>query len=243
MPAPAFADSLSSLLARVTEAAGRVLATVDRLDEDELRGPSRLPGWSRAHVLAHLSRGADSRVRLLEAARTGRAIPQYPDEAYRDREIQQWARRSRSELVADFRAADERLRVAIAEHPADCWGRIVHWLGDEERSVDDVVPSRLRELEIHHVDLDAGYGARDWPEWFVQTELSGVVADLRDRPGVPDLRLVVSGEDTAHQFGSQPARTVQGEASALLAWLIGRGDGGGLTVEPVGPLPQLPDWK
>jgi maleylpyruvate isomerase len=243
MPAPSFADSLARLLPRVTDSAGRVRATVDRLSEAELRGPSRLPGWSRAHVLAHLSRGADSRVRLLEAARTGRAIRQYPDEAYRDREIEQWARRSLSELVADFRRADERLRAAIADHPADCWGRNVCWLGAGERSVDDVVPSRLRELEVHHVDLDAGYGPQDWPDWFVQDELPGVVADLRDRPEVTDLRLVVSGEGAAYQFGARPTRTVEGAADELLAWLMGRGDGGGLTVEPAGPLPRLPDWK
>ncbi|MFG1838149.1 maleylpyruvate isomerase family mycothiol-dependent enzyme [Micromonospora sp. NPDC049175] len=243
MPAPSFADSPTGLLPRVTEAAGRVLATIERLGEDEVRGPSRLPGWSRAHVLAHLNRGADSRVRLLESARTGRVIRQYPDEAYREREIEQWAGRSLADLVADFRVSDERLRAAIADHPADCWGRNVRWLGAEERSVDDVVPSRLRELEVHHVDLDAGYGPRDWPDWFVQAELPGVVDGLRDRPEVPDLRLVVSGEDAAYQFGARPTRTVEGESSVLLAWLTGRGDGGGLTVEPAGPLPQLPDWK
>ncbi|MFF5177250.1 maleylpyruvate isomerase family mycothiol-dependent enzyme [Micromonospora sp. NPDC000316] len=243
MSTPVFADSLTNLLSCITEAANRVLATVDQLGDDALRGPSRLPGWSRAHVLAHLSRGADSRVRLLEAARTGGAIRQYPDEAARDREIEQWARRSRSELVADFRRADERLRAAIADHPADRWGRTVCWLGEEERSVDDVVPSRLQELEVHHVDLDAGYGPPDWPDWFVRAELANVVADLRDRPEVSDLRLVVRGEDVTHRLGARPARTVQGEAGVLLAWLIGRGDGTGLTVEPAGTLPHLPDWK
>jgi maleylpyruvate isomerase len=243
MPTPTFAAFPTDLLPRVAESTDRILATVDLLTEEELRAPSGLPDWSRAHVLAHLSRGADSRVRLLTAARTGRPIRQYPDEQTRTREIEQSARRSRSELVADFRHSADRLHAAIVEHPAESWGRPVCWLGEEERSVDDVVPSRLQELEIHHVDLAAGYGSAEWPAWFVRAELPGVVADLRGRPQTTDLVLAVAGEGTRYPLGPRPTRTVRGPGGALLAWLIGRGDGTGLTLDPPGPLPEPSAWK
>jgi maleylpyruvate isomerase len=36
--------------------------------------------------------------------------------------------------------------------------------------------------------------------------------------------------------------TVSGPAYALASWLAGRSTGDGLTVDPPGPLPTIPDW-
>nr|WP_254126579.1 maleylpyruvate isomerase N-terminal domain-containing protein [Amycolatopsis sp. CA-230715] len=40
-------------------AAERLPRSVRRLGDADVRAPSALPGWSRAHVLAHLARHAD----------------------------------------------------------------------------------------------------------------------------------------------------------------------------------------
>ena len=37
--------------------------------------------------------------------------------------------------------------------------------------------------------------------------------------------------------------TVSGPPAALLAWLIGRGDGAGLRVTGAGAVPVLPPWR
>jgi MDMPI C-terminal domain len=42
--------------------------------------------------------------------------------------------------------------------------------------------------------------------------------------------------------GAGEAAQVSGPPRALLAWLIGRGDGTGLDADPAGPAPVLPPW-
>jgi maleylpyruvate isomerase len=242
MPTSPYTSPLE-LLGPVKDSTERLLATARQLDDEQLRQPSRLPGWTRAHVLTHLSRGADSRVRLLTAARTGADLPQYPSEEQRQREIIDGARRLRAELLADLRASAERLRQAIVDHPPECWGRRVCWLGDEERPVDDVVSSRLQELEIHHLDLDTGYGYRNWPGWFAAAELQQVAEQMRAASELDGVVLEVVETGTGYPFGGRAARILRGDAGGLLAWLIGRSDGTDLTAEPNDPLPHPPAWK
>ncbi|MFD0327451.1 maleylpyruvate isomerase N-terminal domain-containing protein [Streptacidiphilus monticola] len=61
---------------------------MERLTDSEVREPSLLPEWTRAHVLTHIARAADSRTRLLTAARTGAQLPQYLSEEERSRQIE-----------------------------------------------------------------------------------------------------------------------------------------------------------
>lgn len=229
-----------ALLDEVVAATARLLSTVDGLGEPALRGPSLLPGWSRAHVLTHLARGADSRVRLLDSARLGVPIRQYPDERTREREIEEGSARPRAAIVADLHVSADRLADAVASHPADRWGRPVLWLGDRERPVDGVVSSRIQELEMHHVDLAAGYRYGDWPRWFVAGAMPGVVHTMRD---LADLTLDATDTGTLYRLRTGTARTVHGPLNALFAWLTGRSDGADLAVDPPGTLPEPPPWK
>ena len=41
---------------------------------------------------------------------------------------------------------------------------------------------RHREVDIHHADLDAGYGPADWPEDFLDEMFNRVVRDRGDGP-------------------------------------------------------------
>ena len=47
----------------------RLVRTVDALDDEQWPQPSLLPGWSRAHVVAHLLLNAEALAGALEAAR------------------------------------------------------------------------------------------------------------------------------------------------------------------------------
>jgi len=95
---------------------------------------------------------------------------------------------------------------------------------------------RLREVEVHHVDLAAGYRPNDWPLSFGHRLLHEVAADL-------DLPLVLQPLDTGHPIVvGTGGPVVSGTACALAAWLIGRADGAPLTVSPDGPLPTPPVW-
>ena len=49
----------------------RYLAAIEDLSDDDMRAPSALPGWTRGHVVTHLSRNADALTRVLHAAQAG----------------------------------------------------------------------------------------------------------------------------------------------------------------------------
>ncbi|TAL11960.1 MAG: maleylpyruvate isomerase family mycothiol-dependent enzyme [Frankiales bacterium] len=64
-------------LAGARAATASLLAHLDAVDPDELRAPSRLPGWTRAHVVAHLAGNARSHVRMLDGCLAGQVRSQY----------------------------------------------------------------------------------------------------------------------------------------------------------------------
>src|SRR4051794_20514480 len=72
-----------------------VLRAATSLQERALRGPSLLPGWSRARVLAHLAHKSRSHVDVFAGARVGAVRLQYPDgRAAADAESLEWSERS-----------------------------------------------------------------------------------------------------------------------------------------------------
>jgi maleylpyruvate isomerase len=70
-------------LATLARSADRFLGAVRALADDDVLGPCALPGWTRAHLLTHVARAADSRTGMLRAARAGLAGEQYPSEQAR----------------------------------------------------------------------------------------------------------------------------------------------------------------
>jgi maleylpyruvate isomerase len=203
-----------------------------------MAAPSALPGWSRAHVATHVARAADSRRRLLDAARAGHVGHQYESESHRAQEIEEGASRPAAAIRLDVDESLRRLLTAVAEHPADQWQAPGHWLGAGEHPVWRVVPSMRREAEYHHVDLAAGYGPAQWPADFVDEQLADVVASMTRRADAPAVTLALPGRTLrVHNGGSV---TVLGAPAEALAWLTGRGSGARLTSQPPGPLPPLP---
>ena len=162
-------------LARLGESADRLLATADGLDDAQAAAASRLPGWTRGHVLTHLARNADGFRNLLAWARTGTETPMYPSEEARDRAIEAGAGRSATELAADVRASTAAFAGAAEDLPAGAWDAPVARRG-VTFPARGILPRRLSELEIHHVDLGAGYEPGDWPADFVQVALARVAA-------------------------------------------------------------------
>src|ERR687890_258736 len=86
----------------IDEATGHLLRTIDDLTEDQARGPSLLPGWTRGHVLAHLARNADALINLTVWARTGVPTPMYPSREVRSATIEAQSGRPVAELRADI---------------------------------------------------------------------------------------------------------------------------------------------
>lgn len=209
------------------DAARALEGALARLDLRAARGPSLLPEWSKGHVLTHLARNADSHVRLLEALAHGERVDQYEGGGEgRAADIEQGALRDPAEIVADVRASGERLFSLWERVPEKLWAR-------EVRSNLGLHPawrlvwSRWRELAVHHVDLDMGFGPPDWPESFVRLALADVIGGLESRlPGGVSVELVAI--DMAETWnvegtgGGGAAVTVRGPGAGLLAWLLGR---------------------
>ncbi len=195
--------------------------------------PSRCAGWTRGHVLTHLARNADGTVNLLNWAHTGVPTPKYASEQQRDADIEAGAERPLPDQLADLAASVDRLNAAISRMTPTDWAAPV---GKDGRPALYTLWTRLREVEVHHVDLAAGYTPIDWPADVLPRLLAEA---LDDRAGLP-ARLVEAGTGRVVHDGGGP--TVTGQAAALTAWLMGRDDGGQLKVEN-GDLPDLTAWR
>lgn len=133
--------------------------------------PSNLPGWTRGHVLTHLARNADSFVRVLRAAEHGDEVTRYAGGvAGRNADIARGAGRSWAELVDDVRTSAAALETRMRAQTR--WD-LASPSTEGERVPHALIPSRrLREVNVHHVDLgDAGYTAEKWPADYVREEL------------------------------------------------------------------------
>ncbi|MFI5905681.1 maleylpyruvate isomerase family mycothiol-dependent enzyme [Streptomyces cyaneofuscatus] len=220
-------------LGAVREATDRLLSEAGKWDNAALAEPSRLPGWSRGHVLTHLSRNADAIGNVL------RGLPMYASSEMRDADIEAGASRPLDEQLADFRESADRLRAA-ADEPAD-WSRTVTLRNGVTDSASRVPFRRLIELEIHHVDLDTGYELEDLPADFTEREIAFLTDRFAGHPDVP--ATTVTAEDgrtwTTGGGWDGPAVSVRGTAADLLGWLAGRRDGSALAVTG-GALPALP---
>lgn len=225
----------------VSAATQRLLGSAEKLDADDLAAPSLCPGWSRAHVLAHLARNADALTNLLSWAATGDEKFMYPSVEARAADIDAGAAASPDELLADLRASAARLSTAISQLPEHGWEYVVRTgPGGAGSAIPArrVVWLRLREVEIHHVDLDAGYSPGDWPAPFVSRALAEAMRALGRRDDVPPFTAVVGA--VRESVGAGGHVEVHGSAPALLAWLTGRADGSDLRVDPPGSLPVIP---
>jgi uncharacterized protein (TIGR03083 family) len=89
----------------------------------------------------------------------------------READIEAGADRSAIELRDDLTTTCQRLEDAWRNLDDDRWtGTVVVTPG--ARPVRELVFRRLREVEVHHVDLDLGYTTSSWPPFYVEGELT-----------------------------------------------------------------------
>ena len=226
----------------------RIARTLEGLADDALRGASALPGWSRGHVATHIARNAGSLWNLLEGARTGTEIPQYPSLERRNADVAAGAGRGRDELVADVRATQARFSEQARSLPESAWNAPVRAMMGWPHPAWYTVFRRWNEVEAHHVDLAAGYGPADWPEPYVRWSAAATLADMAALPKdalgeVAGLRITATDSGETAELGWTPGGPeASGSARALLGWLSGRSDGAGVHLRPDGPLPVPPPW-
>ncbi|MET9509380.1 maleylpyruvate isomerase family mycothiol-dependent enzyme [Streptomyces flavidovirens] len=219
-------------LASVREATDRLLAATGKLDNADVTQPSRLPGWTRGHVLAHVARNADALVNVL----SGR--PMYAGAEARDADIERDAPRPLAVQLEDVRDSAARFDETAAA-PAD-WSRTVALRNGVTDSASRIPFRRLVEVELHHVDLGIGYELEDLPEEFTGREIAFLADRFAGNADVPAI-VLTAADGRQWRTGSTeggPVR-VTGSAPELLGWLAGRRDGAALDTAGA-PLPTLP---
>jgi maleylpyruvate isomerase len=218
----------------------RYLAGIENLTDDDVREPSALPGWTRGHVITHLSRNADALTRVLHAAQAGTTVSMYDSQESRDADIEAGAGRSAAELIEDAAASWGRLLQAENEiHDVHLDATFTRRAGQEPLPVRYVGQMRRTEVEVHHADLLIGYTAADWPTDFTR-HLIGRRQD--ELAAGPSMVLSATDADGLWKLGPGQGPEVKGTLADLAWWLVGRGDGAGL-VSSAGELPHLEKWR
>jgi len=216
----------------------------ERWTDADMRAPSLLPGWTRAHVLTHVARNADGISRTVSGALHGEIVLRYPDGPEgRNADIEAGVNRGAIQLLADVRESAERLdRLFTAAGDADAWDAQT----DNDRTVRAWLDARRREVEVHRIDLAGSYGPADWPASFVSYLVPALAKHVGKRTGEP-LRIEVAADGSVTTdlpgavwtIGDGDGAVVRGPDWAIGAWLAGR------PVAVVGELsaaPELGPW-
>jgi maleylpyruvate isomerase len=167
-------------MGQIDDAGGRLMGTVSRLTDEDMRERSLLPGWTRGHVLTHVARSADALRNLITWARTGVETPAYRSQEARDAAIDAGAGRSAGELLADVTESAAAFLEAAGTVPEACWQVAVRVLNYPEFPAAQLLLFRLVEVELHHTDLGTGYRPGDWPAGFAAMKLPEPMRSQRE---------------------------------------------------------------
>lgn len=204
--------------------------TVCELGDDRLRGSSLLPGWTRAHVIAHVGFNARALTRLVDWARTDIEHAMYESADARNREIDCGAPMSSAELRRLNHVEAHALTAAWRAMPDDRWAYEVSNAQGARIPVRDTVWMRARELWLHAVDLDHVSSDSDVPAAVQRRIVQNVLDTWATRDG-HRVHASVSGtgelleplpSPTAEPATADPRATVSGSLPNLMLWATGR---------------------
>jgi maleylpyruvate isomerase len=213
------------------------------LDADTVRAPSLLPGWTRAHVMAHVARNAEALRRLADWARTGEETPMYAGPAQRAEEIETSARhdfeRLKSDLVATSATLEERLSALAGPQ----WTNQIRTARGRLVPATEIPWMRVREVWLHAVDLGTGFHVSGIPADVVNALLDDVTTAFDARADVPPLTLKADDRPATWTVRKgDDAIATTGAAADLLGWLTGRTTPGTVTAPDHPNLPAIPPW-
>lgn len=219
-------------------------ATLEALEDQAWSAPSALPGWTRAHVVAHVALNTGALRNLVTWARTGTETPMYASPEARDGDIEGLSGHPVGELRERSAAGQRELEADLAELSDEQWAATVRVRQGTEITASTIPWLRAREVFLHALDLDSAATDVDLPVTFSH-ELVGEVARLRShREGHPALVLREDGTDAVWEVGrsAAPAPVIVGDVRALAAWITGRPTTLGLATSDGLPPPDLPAW-
>ena len=224
----------------------RLRIALAELTEGRERGSSRLPGWTRAHVLSHIEGIGRALTRQARYALKGELIEVYDGgRPARDAGIEAGAVRSAAELTAAVTATLAEAEAVWGSVGDADWERPVRYRDGDLRGA---LHCWWRELEVHTADANLATCSAAWPR-----ELCLHLFDFLAPRAPAGLTLVESDGTVRHTFGAAGGGAgpgaggedptgrgpvVRGRLTDLAAWLAGRQPHQRLD----GRLPDLGPW-
>ena len=169
------------------------LGALDSLSDEALAEPSLLPGWTRAHVVAHAHGNALAVGRLASWAATGTESRMYESREARNAEIEQLAALPPAELRSLVHTSAADLDRALDGLTPQQWEQPVVTATGRTVPASEIPWIRAREAAVHAVDLDAGVGFGDLPTDLLSAIAAEVVEKRATEPEGPELTAWLTG--------------------------------------------------
>lgn len=206
-----------TLPAELHKAADTVTRLVSKMDESSVAETSELPGWTKGHVLAHLTGIANAMARQLEYARRGETVELYDGGMDgRTKAIELAAGHSLAQHTESVTAGLGSAIAAFDAVGSDDWeARIAY----RDGTVFDGGLALWRELTIHASDLGLGFGPETWSRPFCEHLIGFLSARVPEQykfvlqpTGLPQMSIGTGGTSIA----------ITGMLTDIAAWLAGR---------------------
>jgi maleylpyruvate isomerase len=223
---------------------------LSELPDDSFDEPSRVPGWSRRHVVAHVGFHARAVARLVEWARTGIPNPMYGSDVQRAEEISFGATLPVEALRHLAAHAAVHLDVEWRDLPERAWATEVRLDDGRLVPVSETVWVRTREVWLRAVDLRVGASVRDFPAALHDLLLDDLRSVAERRGSSAARRVILEPVDRQASWtigGSAAAEGVEplivrGTAADLVGWGTGRSSRG-VMLAGGGEPPAVPAWS
>jgi uncharacterized protein (TIGR03083 family) len=196
-----------------------------------------LPGWTRAHLVAHVAANAEALSRLVHWAATGTPTPMYASPEQRATDIERGATRPLAELVSWSETAEGSLAEAMDALSEGQWQTEVVTAQGRRVPATELPWMRTREVWVHAVDLGADVTFEALPGDLLAALCDDVAGKRAESSAV-----AVVLEADSHRWelpGDGIPVRVTGTLPDVAAYLTGRPHGLSTVADGV---PTLPRW-
>ncbi len=193
---------------------------VSHITEDELGEETNLEGWTRAHIISHVSYNAAALCNLVEWATTGVETPMYSSPTARNEEIEYGTTLPPAALFNLHDHTVARLTAAWNSMDDAAWGHQVRTAQGRTVPAEEMLWMRSREVWIHAFDLNKGATFEQIPTIILQTLIPEILAKWGDQA---DFTLIDT--DSGERYGNGSTE-IRGSLAGLARWASGRGSAG-----------------
>lgn len=132
-----------------------------QLSAEDMRGPSLIPQWDRAHVVAHVGYHARQLAHVIEKVRTG--LPSTEPDLPQAHNVDYGASLPDSALRNLHMHAAVHLNVEWRDLPGEKWETLLAQGAGQPSHLVETVWQRAQEVWLHAIDLNNGARYEDFP--------------------------------------------------------------------------------